>query len=81
MVVRHPRVHGRDAIEWWKRQARTGEWNGFIENVLLRHYDPAYRRSTLNHYSDLSSALQLTVATGGSAEFAHLARQCVEAER
>jgi len=33
-------IHGRDTIECWKRQARAGAWNEFIEDVLLRHYDP-----------------------------------------
>ena len=73
-------IHGRDAIECWKRQAVAGDWNQFIENVLLRHYDPAYRRSTLKHYAGLSSAFRLTVAIGSEAEFAHRARQCLAEE-
>jgi tRNA 2-selenouridine synthase len=73
-------IHGREAIERWKSQACASDWDGFIENILLGHYDPAYRRSTLKHYASLSSAPRLSVVTGSDADFARLARQCIAAD-
>jgi tRNA 2-selenouridine synthase len=74
-------IHGRVTIERWKRAALAGDWDAFIEDVLARHYDPAYRRSTVTHYPGLSSALTLTAVVGSGAEFECLARLCVAAER
>lgn len=73
-------LHGRDTIAKWKRMALDGDWDAFIEDLLERHYDPAYRRSTLTHYPHLSEALRLTAGAADDAEFERLARQCVAAE-
>ena len=74
-------IHGHEMIRHWKHLALAGDWDGFIEDVLLRHYDPAYRRATLKHYANLPSAPRLTAAAADGAEFALLARRCVDAER
>jgi len=71
------RLHGRETIEGWERAARAGDWDAFIEDVLTRHYDPAYRRSTATHYPGLASALRLTASAGSDTEFERLARLCV----
>ena len=73
-------LHGRNTIAEWKRMALAGDWDAFIEDVLVRHYDPAYQRSTLKHYPRLSGALRLTAGSTDDAEFERLARQCVAAE-
>jgi len=73
-------LHGRETITKWKRMTLAGDWDAFIEDMLVRHYDPAYRRSTLKHYSGLSAALRLTASSGDDADFERLARQCVAAE-
>jgi tRNA 2-selenouridine synthase len=74
------RLHGHETITKWKRMALAGNWDAFIEDMLVRHYDPAYRRSTLQHYPALSGALRLTARSADDAEFERLARQCIAAE-
>jgi tRNA 2-selenouridine synthase len=73
-------LHGHETITNWKRMALAGHWDAFIEDMLVRHYDPAYRRSTLKHYPGLSAALRLTARSADDAEFERLARRCVAAE-
>jgi tRNA 2-selenouridine synthase len=73
-------IHGRETVEGWKSKVRACAWDDFIEDLLSRHYDPAYHRSTIRHYSGLARALQLTAASGSEAEFERLARQCVATE-
>jgi tRNA 2-selenouridine synthase len=73
-------IHGREVIESWKRQALAGDWDGFIGNVLVQHYDPAYHRATRTHYTELSRALRLSAEIGDCDEFARLARKCIDVE-
>lgn len=73
-------LHGHGTITRWKRMAFAGEWRAFIEDMLEKHYDPAYRRSTLKHYAGLAAALRLTVNSADDAEFVRLAQHCIAAE-
>jgi tRNA 2-selenouridine synthase len=74
-------IHGRETVSGWTSKVHAGAWDEFIEDVLSRHYDPAYRRSTIRHYAGLSSAARLAVAGPGDAEFRRLAQQCIAAEQ
>ena len=49
-------LHGHQTIREWQALAREGDANGFVEAMLVRHYDPAYTRSTLSHYPALEHA-------------------------
>jgi tRNA 2-selenouridine synthase len=73
-------LHGHATITRWKRMAFASEWKAFIEDMLERHYDPAYRRSTLKHYAGLAAALRLTVNAADDAEYAGLAQRCIRSE-
>jgi tRNA 2-selenouridine synthase len=72
-------LHGRETIGRWQSLARAGEWDTLVEDLLLRHYDPAYRRSTLKHYPQLERAPRFTLADAGDASFRHLAQNVLEA--
>ena len=74
-------IHGRETVAGWARKVQACAWNEFIEDLLSRHYDPAYHRSTIKHYAGLSRAPRLTVAASDDAEFQRLARECIAAER
>jgi tRNA 2-selenouridine synthase len=52
-------LHGQAVIERWKAQARAGEWDALVEELLLRHYDPTYGRSIGTHYPQLPQARML----------------------
>lgn len=54
-------LHGNDVIRRWAALVDTGSWDELVTDLLLNHYDPAYRRSTLRNYPDLSDAKVLFV--------------------
>ena len=54
-------LHGNDVIRRWAALVDTGSWDELVTDLLLDHYDPAYRRSTLRNYPDLSDARVLFV--------------------
>lgn len=66
-------LHGRETIAQWQALAQAREWNPLVESLLVRHYDPAYRRSTLRHYPSLSRAPHYTLTDASPAAFHTLA--------
>ena len=73
-------LYGRAAIAAWNKLAREQRWNELTEDLLVKHYDPAYTRSTLKHYPALSGALKLELRSTDDAEFIRVARQCLDSE-
>jgi len=73
-------LHGHAAIEEWKALAQAGRWDELTETLLVKHYDPAYARSTLKHYPALAHALELELDSTDDAAFKALARQCAASE-
>lgn len=49
-------LHGRERIGEWKALAAAGKWREFVERLLVQHYDPAYRRSSMKNYPQLINA-------------------------
>lgn len=49
-------LYGSDVIARWKTQVDRGEWEALVADLLVSHYDPAYRRSTDKNYALLSAA-------------------------
>ncbi len=43
-------LHGKERIARWQQMAQQGEWDTLVAELLEKHYDPAYTRSTLKHY-------------------------------
>lgn len=43
-------IHGKERIARWQHMAQQGEWDELVAELLEKHYDPAYTRSTLKHY-------------------------------
>ena len=70
-------LYGRATIDKWKQLALAAQWDALTEELLLRHYDPAYTRSTLKHYPGLPRAQKLELQDTGDAEFEALARDCL----
>lgn len=70
-------LYGHAVIEQWRELAYAGRWDELTEDLLLRHYDPAYTRSTLKHYPRLGEALKLELTAIGDEEFTRLAQQCL----
>lgn len=68
-------LHGRETTDAWGHMAREGRWDALVEDLLVRHYDPAYHRSTLTHYPALARAPRYTLEGESDAAFAQLARR------
>jgi tRNA 2-selenouridine synthase len=49
-------LHGRETLDHWQMLAEQGNWTALVEELLTRHYDPAYRRSTASNFVHLSQA-------------------------
>jgi tRNA 2-selenouridine synthase len=73
-------LYGHAIISEWRQLAHAGRWDELTGNLLTRHYDPAYTRSTLKHYPHLNEALRLQVNATDEAEFMRLARHCLACE-
>ena len=74
-------LYGRAAIDHWKLLAREKRWDELTGDLLLKHYDPAYTRSTLNHYPALSRATRLELTVGDGTDFRRVAQTCLETEQ
>jgi tRNA 2-selenouridine synthase len=66
-------LHGKETIQRWQALARSREWDALVEALLLKHYDPAYNRSTLKHYPKLADAPHYTLPDASPAAFRALA--------
>ncbi len=49
-------LHGHQVLEHWQTLAEQGNWAELVQELLTRHYDPAYRRSTTSNFTQLSAA-------------------------
>lgn len=67
------RLHGHAVIEQWKSLAFAGRWDELTAELLVRHYDPAYTRSTARHYPALARSRRVAVTDAGEAGFRRLA--------
>ena len=53
-------LYSRQKIDDWKALALAGQWDTLVSGLLANHYDPAYKRSTLQHYSRLGDAMVIS---------------------
>jgi len=67
-------LHGRAAIERWKHMAQQAHWNALVQELLERHYDPAYTRSILSHYPKVAQAPRVELRGADPADFTTAAR-------
>jgi tRNA 2-selenouridine synthase len=69
--------YGRESIGEWKALAAQSEWDALVRDLLEKHYDPAYTRSTLKHYPRHAGGIRLAVDSDGDCAFAELAETCL----
>ena len=74
-------LHGKETIQDWQALARGREWDALVEALLVKHYDPAYNRSTLKHYPLLGRAPHHALTDASPAAFARLATVVIENDR
>ena len=71
-------MYGSEQIERWKTMSSQQEWDALVSELLERHYDPAYTRSTLKHYPQLSESAHLTGHSIDEAEMHRLALEAIK---
>jgi len=69
-------LHGNTVIAEWKALAGQGKWEDLVEDLLVRHYDPAYRRSTSVNFLSLKDAMVLRPDTLDDTSLDKMAAQC-----
>jgi tRNA 2-selenouridine synthase len=74
-------LHGRETISGWQALSREGNSAACVEALLVRHYDPAYTRSTLEHYPALAHAPHFEIRDAGEAAFTRLAAEVADHTR
>ena len=70
-------LYGRQSIAAWKSLAVQNRWDELVRELLEKHYDPAYTRSTLNHYPQQAQSPRLEVGANDDAAFERLAAECL----
>ena len=73
-------LHGRKTLDEWDSLAGSGDWNTLVSELLSRHYDPAYRRSTASNYPQLGQALVLHATDLNNGHMHALASRCLAHE-
>ena len=71
-------LHGREEIAAWKSLAAQGAWRDFVARLLMQHYDPAYRRSSLKNFTRLPEAQVARIDSPDEAAFARAAQRMLE---
>jgi len=56
-------LHPKQRITEWTQLINTGNWRAFVENVLVKHYDPSYDRAMDRNFEALSSAFVVNSET------------------
>jgi tRNA 2-selenouridine synthase len=73
--------HGHATIARWKALALARRFDELIPELLVRHYDPAYRRAIAQHYAALGRAAVLELRETGDEAFVALARRLLADSR
>ncbi len=67
-------IQGKERIESWKNLARAGHWDELVAELLVHHYDPAYKRSLNRNFVGASNAATLNLPAADPDTMAQLAR-------
>jgi tRNA 2-selenouridine synthase len=70
-------LYGRPVIAGWKERALAGAWSELTEELLVKHYDPAYARALMRNYPSARRAPALELEDASDSSFAALARRCL----
>ena len=67
-------LHGRATIDAWQAMALDGRMPELVDDLLVRHYDPAYLRSIDRNFAQYPQAQALELAGIGKDDFLAAAR-------
>jgi tRNA 2-selenouridine synthase len=67
-------LHGHQTIERWQELARQGEMRALVDELLVRHYDPAYLKSIGRNFAQYGQARALQVSQYSEAAYQEAAQ-------
>ncbi len=73
-------LYGRERIDRWRALAERGEVEQLVTDLLVEHYDPAYRRSSANNFAGLERASTLSLERLDAATIANAAVDLIAGE-
>jgi tRNA 2-selenouridine synthase len=73
-------LYGKERIAQWKALAAAGKWREFVSRLLVEHYDPAYRRSSMRNFEQLAGAPRIAIDRADQASFVDAARKLLGVE-
>jgi tRNA 2-selenouridine synthase len=71
-------LHGREKIAHWHQLALSGHMNELVEELLQKHYDPAYLQSIRRNFNGFDQAEVLALMDISDSSFQHVASQLRE---
>jgi tRNA 2-selenouridine synthase len=74
-------LHGHKVIDHWCELANGAEWQPLVAELLTRHYDPAYRRSSDISFRQLQHAETYQLTTLDSESLDRMAQDLINHER
>jgi tRNA 2-selenouridine synthase len=66
---------GNETIDHWLAQAAAGNFRELVQELLVRHYDPHYARSTTKNFTDFSRSAPYATGDLSPAGIEELARK------
>jgi len=73
-------LYGKERIGQWKALAAAGKWREFVSRLLVEHYDPAYRRSSMRNFEQLAGAPRIAIDRADETAFVDAARKLLGVE-
>jgi tRNA 2-selenouridine synthase len=70
--------YGKEQITKWQQLATEGRYPVLVEELLIKHYDPAYQDSIARNFSQYQKARTLTVQSAQQASYLELAQQLLQ---
>lgn len=70
-------IHGKGIIQKWQELSTGRAWDELVGELLVKHYDPAYNKSTAKHYAQFSEALFLRPADISMQSFLEAAKKAM----
>jgi tRNA 2-selenouridine synthase len=66
-------LQSNDQIEKWRTLAQDAQWQTFVEDLLINHYDPAYDRSMFRNFTQAANAQSVEAVDISQSGFAKVA--------
>ncbi|BAN35402.1 selenophosphate-dependent tRNA 2-selenouridine synthase [Sulfuricella denitrificans skB26] len=70
-------IHGKGVIQKWQALSTGLAWDELVGELLGKHYDPAYNKSTAKHYTQFDEALILRPADISMEAFLEAAKKAM----